>query len=384
MSDVGRRIPFWVVVMEGGAADVASRLDDDLPEFGVTNYDGVWSGKYRVWDERGVSRPYLEDARYDRFDPAPRYVTPASFHPDYVDWSLLLASPKLFGLLDQPRGSIQGWPTDTAWLGDGPPDWAYLWLCYVPTVPAVDLDRSDVSVEHLDKDGAKVPRIGRKGALVLRGDLRPPCGLFKAAEGGSLLLATDAVAGAVVRAGCGGIEFLDPATAFARDAVVLRRGPDGPEVRPPSRVDPGPPVQRRWDADLPPVGPRLAWDVSPVEWLDWEPADAALDEPIASKESGEAGDALAQFVRYGIFFSETAAEDVLAAVAEVRAGKRGLRVLELSPWVVVLRFDAAWLRLEDAVEGYRPFAYPLDGMAAVVERWAEAVRRAPNPLTPKA
>ena len=380
MSEDGKHIAFWVVSMDAEASDIWSNLGDTMTEFGVTNSDDVWSGRYRAWNAQGILRPYLEDIRYDRFEPAPRYVSLTSFQPDYVADRFRIVSPKLFEALDQPKGSIQGWPVDTVWLGDDPPGWSYLWLCYIPSIPAVDLERSDVAVEEWDKDGVKVPQITSKGALVLRADLQAPCGLFKAAEGGSIMLATDAVAEAVVRAGCVGIEFLDPETAFANGGPVLRRGLHGPEPRPSLEAEAVPNVPPAWCANLPLVGPPLVWDTSPVDWLDWAPADAALEEPVASLESGEAGDALARFLQNSIYFDDEVATEVLEAIADVHGGRSDLWVSDLPVWDLVLRPDAAWLRHENAVAGYGPFAYPLDGMAAVVKRWMESIKRAPDPF----
>ena len=380
MTERAARIAFWVVSRRGQDVQDLPPLRHGDPESGVTNYNEVWEGRYRVWDERGVTPPYLDDVRYERFEPAPRHVSPSSFHPDYVANKLKMASPQLFGLLDQPRGSLQGWPTDTVWFGEDPPDWSYLWLCFVPRVPAVDLDRSDVTVEHLDKDGTKVPRISQRGALRLLDDLDPPCGLFRAAEDGSILIATDAVAEAVVRAGCTGIEFLDPATAFVIGGDKMCRGSDGPEPRLPEPDYPDPYAPRPWDADLSPVGPPVVWDTSPVDWFDWEPADTELEAPTPSPESGRPGEVLAEFLGGAIYFSTSAVEKALTAIADVQAGRSDLHVFEWPGCHLVVRPDAAWVRTEHAYPGDGPYPFPLDGMAAVIKRWCEAIGRAPNPL----
>lgn len=370
---------FWIISPRGPAMGDLSIQHEEGSGLGLTNDAEIQAERYRQWDERGETPPYLEDLRYEYFNVPPRYVSPSTFVPDYVTRGRTLVSPKLFGLLDQPRGSLQGWPTDTVWLGDNPPDWEYLWLCYVPSVPAIDPERSDVTVDFWEKDGVKVPRIGQRRALRLLHGLSSPFGVFRAAEGGSVLLASDAVAQAVVRAGCTGIEFLDPATAFVMDGVRICRGRDGPEPRAPESDYPDSYTPRPWDDGLPLVGPLLVWDESPVNWLDWEPADTELQVPVASPESGDAGNVLARFLQNSIYFDDAVAAEVLEAIADVQEGRSDLWVSDLPVWILVLRPDAAWLRHEDAVQGYGPFAYPLDGMAAAVERWRESIKLAPDP-----
>lgn len=380
MSDGVHAPRVWVVQVTDETFNAERILTNDGQTIGITNEDDVHLAHVRERQRQGDTPPYLDDVRLEGFSAPPCYVSPASFAPDYVARLRTLVSPKLFKLLDQPSGSLQAIPTDTVWQGENPPDWSYLWLCYVPRVPAVDVELSDVELVPVEKGGERLQQIRFKDALRLWDDLDPPCGVFQAAEGGYILLATDAVAEAVVRAGCTGIEFVDAETAFDAEGPTTRRGSDGPEPYP-ELVDVfDPDVPRPWDADLPPVGPPVAWEESPVDWFDWEPADTELEAPTPSPESGRPGEALARFLQEAIYFDETAAADVLAAIEDVRAGRSELWVGELPIWVVVVRPDAVWVRLEDGYPGDGPYPFPLDGMATVIKRWAESIERAPHPL----
>jgi len=101
-------------------------------------------------------------------------------------------------------------------------------------VPALDLERSEVKVEDDVESGQPVRRVAMHplGRLALRGDLTPPCGFFRAAEDPGLLLATDAVAEAALRAGCSGIEFVEVETVYTQYGALRRRSLDGVELHP--------------------------------------------------------------------------------------------------------------------------------------------------------
>lgn len=95
------------------------------------------------------------------------------------------------------------------------------------------MERSGAEVEYKQQDGRSVPRIvGHGDRLVLRDDLVMPCGLALAAEDPHIILATDAVALAVLQARCTGIEFVEVETAYGMYGPLRRRGLDGVELHP--------------------------------------------------------------------------------------------------------------------------------------------------------
>lgn len=183
--------------------------------------------------QAGLMPLFPPGMRFDAFVNTPRLAMVDHYRPDFFVHFREFVSPKLFALLDQPAGSLQALPTDTEWKGENPPDWSYLWLSYVPTVPAIDLERSGAEVEYKQQGGKSVPRIVDHGErLVLCDDLVMPCGLARAAEDTQTILATDAVALAVLQAGCTGIEFVEVETAYGMYGPLRRRGLDGVELHP--------------------------------------------------------------------------------------------------------------------------------------------------------
>ena len=192
--------------------------DDGLFTHSFVNsleFNHEWSDKL---EQAGFTRPFPYGMRFDDFVDPPWLSIDPRFNPDFFSDEVIFVSTKLLPLLDQPADSLQALPTRTDWETDigEPPEWSYLWLSYVPVAPAIDLDRSEVEIEEYVESGRALRRIAMfsRGRLVLRDDLAPPCGLFRAAEDPSILLVTDAVAEAVLRAGCFGIEFVEVETVY--------------------------------------------------------------------------------------------------------------------------------------------------------------------------
>ena len=69
-------------------------------------------------------------------------------------------------------------------------------------------------------------------AIELRADISTPYGVFRSAEMGQAVLAVDAVAEAVMRAGCTGLEFQEPETSYGNFGSLRLRGPFGIEFDP--------------------------------------------------------------------------------------------------------------------------------------------------------
>jgi hypothetical protein len=99
----------------------------------------------------------------------------------------------------------------------------YRWANVLACQPAVDLERS----KYVAKEGVRQPT-GEKfryirfyDQMALRDDLGPTPEIFRVAEDLITILVTDALAERVQRAGCTGIDFLDPATRG--DTVHMKR-----------------------------------------------------------------------------------------------------------------------------------------------------------------
>jgi len=225
----------WCVQAPMEAYLAEKEIMENGPYIGMHNsqkHSIEWMQKLR---QAGFTPPFPGGGmRFNAFVNTPNLVMADYYRPDFYIKYLDFTSPKLFALLDQPVGSLQALPTDTEWKGGDPPDWSYLWLSYVPLVPAIDMDRSEVEIEERMQHGALVRQVASHplGRLVLRDDLVPPCGFFKAAEYSHMLLATDAVAEAVLRAGCLGIEFVEVETVRTVYGPLRRRGLHGVELHP--------------------------------------------------------------------------------------------------------------------------------------------------------
>lgn len=208
--------------------------DDGLSTHSFVNDVEFSEERIAKLQQAGFTRPFPDGMRFGAFKNYPWLSVDARYHPDYFSDGVPFVSPKLLPLLDQPAGSLQALHTWTEWrLGEGP-GWSYLWLSHIPLVPALDLGRSEVKVVDDTESGEPVRRVAMHplGRLALRDDLAPPCGFFRAAEDPSMLLATDAVAEAALRAGCSGIEFVEVETVHTQYGALRRRGLHGPELHP--------------------------------------------------------------------------------------------------------------------------------------------------------
>jgi len=148
--------------------------------------------------------------------------------------------------------------------------------------------------------------------------------------------------------------------------------------------DPNPPLPDDFDPDtprpfvLPPPGPVVHWDFSPADLLDWRDADTELT--VHPKRG--LGDLqthaslLAGLLCCGIRSSQRLLREVPDALAAVRAGRMESWIRELIEYNSIgIRPDAVWVHYGHAYPGQDLRAFPLDGMEAVLDRWAEVVQR---------
>ena len=122
----------------------------------------------------------------------------------------------------------------------------------------------------------------------------------------------------------------------------------------------------------------VQWDRSPTDLLDWRDADAELQvHPKRGLSDLQThASLLAGLLTVGISDSPDLMQEVLDALAAVRAGRMESWVRKLIDYNTIgIRPDAVWVHYGHAYPGENLRAFPLDGMKAVLLRWAEVVRR---------
>lgn len=147
--------------------------------------------------------------------------------------------------------------------------------------------------------------------------------------------------------------------------------------------DPNLPAPNDFDGDaplpfvMPPPGPVVQWDTSPADLLDWSDTGTKLDvHPKPGLGDMEAHASLLEILLCGCIRDDLdLVQELLSAIADVQAGRvqlwlRGL--WEVS--TVAVRPDALWLHWGHFYPGDDLRSFPLNGMEAVLRRWAEAIR----------
>ncbi len=106
----------------------------------------------------------------------------------------------------------------------------YRWMRVLVRQEALDLARCDCQVDS-NLTGLPVTACARSSTninlLALREDLVPRTDIFRLDESASFILVTDAVAARVLRAGCTGMEFSDPANRHGGKRIDRYRTVDG-------------------------------------------------------------------------------------------------------------------------------------------------------------
>ena len=145
-----------------------------------------------------------------------------------------------------------------------------------------------------------------------------------------------------------------------------------------------PPLPADFDPDtprpfvMPRPGPVVQWGFSPADLLDWRDAETEL-HVHPKRGLGDLqthASLLACLLSLGINGSQRLMREVLNALTDVRAGRMDCWVRELIEYSSIgIRLDAVWVHYGHAYPGKDLRAFPLDGMEAVLHRWAEAVRQ---------
>ena len=163
--------------------------------------------------------------------PAPQLVLSASgFSPDFFEFAGdCFCSRRFREALAQPEHVVQFTPVDILAGGEEVRAQDYRMLRVLARQKAMDLDRSDCDLEdwvnRLTGVPQRVPSFINR--FVLLDDLQPRTEIFRVDESSSYVLVADAVAERVLRAGCSGMQFTDPACPRHGKRVVRYRTADG-------------------------------------------------------------------------------------------------------------------------------------------------------------
>ncbi len=162
--------------------------------------------------------------------PAPRLVLPEhGFAPDFFIFDgRRFCSRQLRDALAQPPHVVQYTPVEILAGGEQVRAQDYRVLRVLARQPAMDLERSECDLEDWVNRITGVPQkvplfIDR---FVLLAGLHPKTDIFRMDESPSYVLVTDALAMRVLRAGCTGLEFVDPACPRRGPRVVRYRTAD--------------------------------------------------------------------------------------------------------------------------------------------------------------
>ena len=152
------------------------------------------------------------------------------FAPDYFDVGpVTLVSHRLRSVLAQPETVIQYHPIELVRGGPAVRAQDYRWMNILACHPAIDRAKSIFETDQLVnyKTGERTPFIRDYTRMVFRDDIDPGAEIFRVAEDLVTVLATDALAERVMRAGCTGIAFEDPETFCARGPIHRYRAATG-------------------------------------------------------------------------------------------------------------------------------------------------------------
>lgn len=154
------------------------------------------------------------------------------FAPDFFALeNTMIASRKFRETLAQPDSVIQYHPIELVSASTEVRAKDYQWMNILACVPAIDMQASQYTIEEeTTYDTGEVFRfIWSYDHMVIRDDIAPAAELFRVAEDFSTVLASDALAERVMRAGCTGAAFEDPATARSLGPISRYRTATGIE-----------------------------------------------------------------------------------------------------------------------------------------------------------
>ena len=167
------------------------------------------------------------DGRSDRITPIIRITSP-DFALDYFDWGLSCASARLRAALGDVGGCMRFRPLDVSGSSPAVVEQAYEVLEVTASADPIDETRTPgevIDVPGLDGKVSKEWIIGLPAhgdRVFWREDFVPPAPMFRV-KGTPWVLATDALADRVMRAGIKDVVFQDLTSNRAQTEVVLRQ-----------------------------------------------------------------------------------------------------------------------------------------------------------------
>lgn len=154
------------------------------------------------------------------------------FAPDYlVVGQTTIASSRLREALAQPSSAVQYFPIDIHTGGVDARAQDYRWINVLACHPAINMaDTRCQMKEGINYQTGETFRfIQSYNSMVIRDDIDPNAELFRVAEDLTTVLASDALAERVLRAGCTGIAFEDPTTYLKGGSIHRYRTSTGIE-----------------------------------------------------------------------------------------------------------------------------------------------------------
>ena len=199
------------------------------PGKGLLNYQEFSISEYWLCDALHVLTS--DDVPLPPDFPRLRLAMPGrAFAPDYFSHGRYdIVSQRLKEAMAQPEGVVQFFPIELVKSSPKAKAQNYQLMRVIAQQSAMDLERTECRLEDFTNRitgvTSKVPRnISR---MVLRDDLRPSSEIFRIEESSADVLASDALALRVLRAGCTGIEFRDPSDKQGGKTILHIRTVDG-------------------------------------------------------------------------------------------------------------------------------------------------------------
>lgn len=191
--------------------------------FGFVNSSDISRALRRFYGSLPGDAPFSQPLPADFPTPVLR-MPDKSFLPDYKGIRHMV-SARMREAMALPLEAAQFLPcqiTDDS--VDGTRERGYCLMHLRVAQPAMDLEQSDCNQEWgtSHKTGKAYLSVTNVKRLVLRSDIEPMHDLFGIAEHPTTVLATDALAERVQRAGCTGVVFLEPETAYAYESEKRR------------------------------------------------------------------------------------------------------------------------------------------------------------------
>ncbi len=148
----------------------------------------------------------------------------------------MFVSCRLRDAIGQPGDVVQYHPIELRSSGRDVRAQDYCLINILACHPAIDMQPASYEMDEGTNcaTGEKFRYIDSYKQLVVRDDISPTAELFRVAEDLNTVLASDALAERVMRAGCTGMSFEDPATAHPYGPISRYRTATGVEEEDPA------------------------------------------------------------------------------------------------------------------------------------------------------